>query len=99
MTRDGYSEVKIKKDMFVVKYRHKESEIAYKLFLKRSAEIAQQHNYSHFTVKSINKGQESIGFSTGIHSLKMAEYEGRIKLTNNPAGEETYKALEILAIK
>lgn len=82
--RTGYEEVKISNDKYRVKYLDTDSMLAYKRFLKRSAELTLENCYSFF--KIIDKGEmrESdkgiMVRGTGFNSAALPQYEATIQL-------------------
>lgn len=93
----GYADKKITKDTARVRYTHFDSNQAYALFLRRSAEITVAAGFSHFIVVDGKSGDEGLGGYMGINN-SFARYEGTVKMLKSEQSG-SFEASEILAVK
>jgi len=97
--RLGYSEVKLTKNKYRVKYLGKESTIVYKRFLKRCSEIAINNKYKYFTIKEVGSLTEGVSIGVGIgrsfSSIQNPQYEATVVFSNKKS-EDSFSAKELI---
>ena len=83
--RVGYSETRLMKNVYRVKYLGKDSQSAYKNFYRRSSELTIENGYSYFVVSDLNQDREQKAGSLKMsawHSvdLSIPKYEGTVTM-------------------
>ena len=95
----GYTDIKITKTKYRVKYLGKDSTVVYKRFLKRSSEIAKREGYKYFTVSDLGSMSENISIGIGVgrsfSSVQNPQYEATITLSNSKK-ENSFSVKELI---
>lgn len=81
--KTGYSETRISKNMYRVKYLDSESEMAYMNFLRRSAELSLENGFNFFEIKdagSLRTSGNKMIYANALMDMSLPQYEATIIL-------------------
>ena len=103
-TKVGYSDVKLSPGVYRVKYRGvlpKDSELVYKFFLTRAAELTVENKFELFYVEAGAAGRIDGGSMVYGHIDEGSPtYEGTVHMGNQKDGNHSwFKAVDILEVK
>jgi hypothetical protein len=96
--RTGYSEQRITNDVYRVKYTSIDTNLAYKYFLTRAAELAKASNFDYFSITDGLAHDDGFGCALPACPPSLPVYEGTVHLLKAKA-DGAFGVSEILADK